>query len=111
MRFYLDNEAQTLTPEVCRFLSLFLSYSLRTNADLHFRLSRSLQEIILHTLFENGTTEIKQLDRYIKDDVEQYGSKLSDLSKKMQQAYLESAEVPVVEDESIFNGDGEVFAK
>jgi len=29
----------------------------------------------------------------------------------MQQAYLESAEVAVVEDESIFNGDGEVFAK
>lgn len=71
----------------------------------------SSQELILHTLSENGTTEIQQLDRYIKEDVEHYGVKLSLLTKKMQTAYLESVEVQAVENEGLFDGNGEVFAK
>jgi transcriptional activator SPT7 len=45
------------------------------------------QEIILHTLFEGGTTKIQDLERYIKDDVVRYGGRLGDLEKKLVGAY------------------------
>lgn len=48
------------------------------------------QEIILHTLFESGTTKIQNLERYIKDDVVRYGSRLGDLEKKLVGAYREA---------------------
>lgn len=48
------------------------------------------QEIILHTLFESGTTRIQDLERYIKDDVVRYGSRLGDLEKKLVGAYREA---------------------
>lgn len=49
-----------------------------------------MQEIILHTLFESGTTKIQDLERYIKDDVVRYGSRLGDLEKKLVGAYREA---------------------
>jgi hypothetical protein len=51
---------------------------------------RFLQEIILHTLFESGTTKIQDLERYIKDDVVRYGSRLGDLEKKLVGAYRDA---------------------
>jgi transcriptional activator SPT7 len=48
-----------------------------------------VQEIILHTLFEHGTTKVQDLERYITDDVEKYGNKLSELERKLQAAYQE----------------------
>jgi len=58
-----------------------------------------MQEIILHTLFESGTTKIQDLERYIKDDVVRYGSRLGDLEKKLVGAYREavSSKSPVDE--------------
>jgi transcriptional activator SPT7 len=88
-----------------------LGRTMRSYVDNHSR-SMTAEEIILHTLFENGTTELSQLDSYIRDDVEAYGAKLSDLSTRMQKAFMESVELPrVVEDESVFRGEKQVFAK
>ena len=47
------------------------------------------QEIILHTLFESGITRVEDLERYIQDDVVRYGSRLSELGKKLDNAYQE----------------------
>ena len=48
------------------------------------------QEIILHTLFESGTTRIGELERYIRVDVVRYGTRLTDLEKKLATAYGEA---------------------
>ncbi|KAG8996893.1 Transcriptional activator spt7 [Tulasnella sp. 427] len=61
LRFYMDKHGQQMTPE----------------------------EILLHTLFENGTMEVQELERYIKEDVERYGNKITELEKKLSQAYRE----------------------
>ena len=47
------------------------------------------QEIILHTLFESGITKVGDLERYIQDDVVRYGGRLSELGKKLDNAYQE----------------------
>ena len=47
------------------------------------------QEIILHTLFESGITRVDDLERYIQDDVVRYGGRLSELGKKLDNAYQE----------------------
>lgn len=52
--------------------------------------SCSSQEIILHTLFESGTSKIQDIERYISDDVERYGARLTDLEKKLASAYRET---------------------
>jgi len=50
---------------------------------------RVTQEIILHTLFESGITKVGDLERYIQDDVVRYGGRLSELGKKLDNAYQE----------------------
>jgi len=41
-----------------------------------------LQEIILHTLYENGA-DVECLDNYIRDDVERLGTKLNSIHERM----------------------------
>ena len=52
------------------------------------------QEIILHTLFESGSSKVQDLERYISDDVERYGARLSELEKKLVGAYRELVSFP-----------------
>jgi hypothetical protein len=42
--------------------------------------------MILHAMFENGAVTVRDLDRYIRDDVERVGQKLRDVDKKLRQA-------------------------
>ncbi|PCH35643.1 hypothetical protein WOLCODRAFT_107620 [Wolfiporia cocos MD-104 SS10] len=80
MRFLCDKYAQKMTPE----------------------------EIILHTLFESGTTRIYELERYIKDDVLRYGGRLADLEKKLASAYREATTEEAWDDDALFaNADDE----
>ncbi|KAK0231399.1 hypothetical protein IW262DRAFT_1343900 [Armillaria fumosa] len=65
------------------------------------------EEIILHTLFESGVTRVQDLERYISDDVERYGSRLNDLEKKLVGAYREATAVEAVEDEGLFEEEDE----
>ncbi|CED84338.1 Histone acetyltransferase SAGA/ADA, catalytic subunit PCAF/GCN5 and related proteins [Phaffia rhodozyma] len=81
MRYYLDTQARNMSAE----------------------------EMILHALFENGTTKVEQLERHVREDIERYGAKISDLAKKMQQAYDETLETTALEDDTLFAGDGEMF--
>ena len=63
-------------------------------------------------MFENGTTKVSQLDRYIRDDVEARGFELEKLSTRLQKGWLDKViDLPPVEDEALFTGDGAVFAK
>jgi transcriptional activator SPT7 len=63
------------------------------------------EEIILHTLFESGTTKIQDLERYIKDDVVRYGSRLGDLEKKLVGAYREATAVEALDDDALFGNE------
>lgn len=65
------------------------------------------EEIILHTLFESGTSKIQDLERYISDDVVRHGSRLADLEKKLVTAYRDATAVEVVEDEGLFDEEDE----
>ncbi|KAJ7215027.1 hypothetical protein GGX14DRAFT_518637 [Mycena pura] len=65
------------------------------------------EEIILHTLFESGISRVQDLERYISDDVERYGSRLGDLEKKLIGAYREVTAVDVLDDEALFDDDEE----
>ncbi|CCM01012.1 uncharacterized protein FIBRA_03060 [Fibroporia radiculosa] len=60
------------------------------------------EEIILHTLFESGTTRIYELERYIKDDVVRYGSRLTELEKKLANAYREATAEEAWDDDALF---------
>ncbi|KAG7091403.1 hypothetical protein E1B28_010440 [Marasmius oreades] len=68
----------------------------------------SAEEIILHTLFESGNSKVQDLERYITDDVERYGSRLGDLEKKLVGAYREATAVDtVIDEDGIFAEDSE----
>ena len=43
----------------------------------------------MHALFGSGTTQVNELERYIKDDILRNGSRLADLEKKLINAYEE----------------------
>ncbi|KAJ7262324.1 hypothetical protein B0H12DRAFT_1321935 [Mycena haematopus] len=79
IRYLCDKYSQTMTPE----------------------------EIILHTLFESGIARVQDLERYISDDVERYGTRLNDLEKKLVGAYREVTAVDVLDDEGLFEDEEE----
>ena len=45
--------------------------------------------MILHTLFESGIARVQDLEGYIRDDVERYGTRLTELRRKLDTAYNE----------------------
>ncbi|KAI3611684.1 saga complex protein [Moniliophthora roreri] len=68
----------------------------------------SAEEIILHTLFESGMSKVSDLERYVTDDVERYGSRLGDLEKKLVGTYREVTAVDtVIDEDGIFGEDSE----
>ncbi|KDQ11985.1 hypothetical protein BOTBODRAFT_34839 [Botryobasidium botryosum FD-172 SS1] len=71
----------------------------------------SSEEIILHTLFEHGTTEVSELEKYIKDDVERYGGRLLELDRKLSQNYQDQLDAApdAEEDDALFDEDGLAF--
>ncbi|KAL0573610.1 Transcriptional activator spt7 [Marasmius crinis-equi] len=75
-----------------------------------FANTMTVEEIVLHTLFESGMSKVQDLDRYVTDDVERYGSRLGDLEKKLVGAYREATaadgdpDLEDSEDELAFGG-------
>ncbi|KAI0827764.1 hypothetical protein BC628DRAFT_1368312 [Trametes gibbosa] len=65
------------------------------------------EEIILHTLFESGITQISDLERYIKDDVVRYGGRLTDLEKKLGNVYREATTEEAWDDDALFRMENE----
>jgi transcriptional activator SPT7 len=77
LRHTVDRFAKEMTPEV-RHARIAWQHSL--NDDL------SRQEMVLHAVFENGAASVRDLDRYIRDDIERVGQKLRDVDRKLRQA-------------------------
>ncbi|KAF8999060.1 hypothetical protein BDQ17DRAFT_1427970 [Cyathus striatus] len=65
------------------------------------------EELILHALFESGTSRIQDLERYIWDDVERHGARMGELEKKLGGALREAVAGEVVEDEGLFDEEDE----
>ncbi|CAD6895786.1 unnamed protein product [Tilletia controversa] len=72
----------------------------------------SAEEMILHSIRENGAGDVPSLEAYVKDDVERYGIKLTQLLGKLRQSYkdqLNSADRGVIQDDALFADDGAAF--
>nr|GAT46682.1 SAGA complex protein [Mycena chlorophos] len=80
--------------------------TLRYLSDKHSR-TMTPEEIILHTLFESGVSHVNELERYVRDDVERYGSRLGDLEKKIDSVYTEFTAGDVINDDTLFEEDEE----
>ncbi|KAJ2964384.1 hypothetical protein NQZ79_g717 [Umbelopsis isabellina] len=47
------------------------------------------EEILTHTLYDNGIEAIQELEEYITDDIEKYGHRLNDIHRKLTSSYNE----------------------
>ncbi|GAA5801474.1 hypothetical protein HPULCUR_006922 [Helicostylum pulchrum] len=56
-------------------------------------------EMLLHTLYENGIMNISELESYVHDDVERGSSRLDDLHRRLQTSYQDLLSGPVQEGE------------
>ncbi|KAF8176920.1 hypothetical protein BJ912DRAFT_986398 [Pholiota molesta] len=65
------------------------------------------EEIILHTLFESGSSKVQDIERYISDDIERYGTRLGELEKKLVGAYRETTAGELLEDGGLFEEEDE----
>jgi transcriptional activator SPT7 len=54
------------------------------------------QEILTHTLYDNGVMCIQDLEDYIHDDIEKYGHRLNDVHRKLTSSYNELVNVSAV---------------
>ncbi|KAG2185419.1 hypothetical protein INT44_002210, partial [Umbelopsis vinacea] len=66
------------------------------------------EEILTHTLYDNGVISIQELEDYIHDDIEKYGHRLNDIHRKLTSSYNElingSTDVQLPDD-SLFQTD------
>nr|CDI55323.1 related to transcription regulator SPT7 [Melanopsichium pennsylvanicum 4] len=73
----------------------------------------SAEEMMLHTLQETLRTDVHSLETYIRNDVERYGSKMTDLLRKLRASYKEqfnlSTERATIEDEALFADNAEAL--
>ncbi|KAI6009863.1 hypothetical protein EDC04DRAFT_2772287 [Pisolithus marmoratus] len=83
---------------------LNLGRTLRFLCDKYARTMTS-EELILHALFESGITRIQDLERYIKDDIVRHGVRITELEKKLENAYREATSTDVLDDDALFNSD------
>ncbi|PLW38984.1 hypothetical protein PCASD_08451 [Puccinia coronata f. sp. avenae] len=94
-----------------------IQYLCNIGRTLHFFADRfspmlSASEMIYQTLRANGVGGLDELESYVKDDVDKYGNKLSDLLRKLQAGYgngLAGTAAKVIGDEDFFSRDGEAL--
>ncbi|KAF9912970.1 Transcriptional activator spt7 [Linnemannia zychae] len=67
---------------------LNLGRTLRGYTDLYNK-GMTAEEILLHTLHENGVSGVGDLEGYIREDVERYGNKLHDIHRKLETSYTD----------------------
>lgn len=69
----------------------------------------SVEEIVLHSLFENGGMDVRNLESYTVDDVLRYGGKMSELLRKLQSSYRDTLNTTnlTMEDEAYFAENAE----
>lgn len=66
-------------------------------------------EILLHSLHENGVDQLEDLEAYVTDDVEKYGHRLKDVSRRLEGTYqdlvLGSTEETINDETNLFEDD------
>ncbi|RUS22446.1 LOW QUALITY PROTEIN: hypothetical protein BC937DRAFT_89120 [Endogone sp. FLAS-F59071] len=104
--------AANVVTEVAVDYMLNLGRSLRVYMD-NYNKGMTPEEIILHTLYENGVNNIGELESYVRDEIERYGTKLGDIHRRLDATYNEiingPAEGHVVDDDALF-AEEDVFA-
>lgn len=68
---------------------------------------KSIEENVLHALYENGISDISLFESYIKDGIERYSTKLNDIQRRLQ-AYLNETIKPslsYLDEENLENND------
>ncbi|PWN35736.1 uncharacterized protein FA14DRAFT_46247 [Meira miltonrushii] len=63
--------------------------TMRSYSD-RFAQEMSVEELILHALFENGGIDVRSLESYVADDVVRYGNKMTDLLRKLRTSYKDT---------------------
>lgn len=63
--------------------------TIRSYSD-RFAQEMSVEEIILHAMFESGGIDVRSLESYVADDVVRYGNKMSDLFRKLRASYRDT---------------------
>ncbi|KAL9559044.1 hypothetical protein MBANPS3_000607 [Mucor bainieri] len=88
-----------------------LGKTVKTYCDTHGR-DMTGEEILLHSLHENGVGQLEDLETYVMDDVEKYGHRLKDVSRRLENTYQElvaGSTEEAVHDESELFEDDEAF--
>ncbi|KAG0172229.1 Transcriptional activator spt7 [Apophysomyces sp. BC1034] len=96
---------------------LFMDYMLNIGKTLRcywddYGQQMSSEEIIIHTLYDNGVMDLSELESYVVDDVDRYGHRLEDLHRKLELSYQDILSGPVektVQDENALFEDEENF--
>ncbi|KAK4516715.1 Nucleolar GTP-binding protein 1 [Mucor velutinosus] len=85
--------------------------TIKTYCDTHSK-DMTGEEILLHSLHENGVSQLEDLETYVTDDVEKYGHRLKDVSRRLEGTYQElvagSTEASVHDESELF-GDDDAF--
>ncbi|CAG8698109.1 3527_t:CDS:10, partial [Cetraspora pellucida] len=79
-----SSRALTILTEVAQDYFLNLSKTLRAYMDDYSK-KMTPEEMINHTLYENGVSSVKNLESYIHDDIQRYGTKLQDIKRRLEQ--------------------------
>ncbi|RHZ76124.1 hypothetical protein Glove_203g56 [Diversispora epigaea] len=88
-----SHTALTILTEVAQDYFLNLGKTLRTYIDDYGK-KMTPEEIVTHTLYENGVTSINKLESYVKNDIIRYGSKLRDIHNRLETTYKEALASP-----------------
>ncbi|KAF7724387.1 Transcriptional activator spt7 [Apophysomyces ossiformis] len=96
---------------------LFMDYMLNMGKTLRcywddYAREMTSEEIIMHTLYDNGVMDLSELESYVVDDVERYGHRLEELHRKLESSYQDILSGPVektAQDEDALFEDEENF--
>ncbi|RXW25716.1 hypothetical protein EST38_g158 [Candolleomyces aberdarensis] len=95
------------------FSGVFMEYLLNVGRNIRYLTDKYSQtmtpeEIMLHTLFESGVSQVQELDKFVSDDIERHGGRMMELEKKLAGAYREAtAGQEALEDEGLFEEEDE----
>ncbi|KAL3900095.1 MAG: hypothetical protein SGCHY_001569 [Lobulomycetales sp.] len=100
----LDLNDESSGSILCRAVAVILAHTGFDGRSMHEYCDNSAeavdyQDALMHSLLENGLSDISQLEFYLRHDVQQHGAKLSDLSFRLRSAYEDIDLMP--ESESI----------
>lgn len=102
-----QRSASDVVTDVAGEFFMNLGRTLRSYVD-RFAREMSVEELMLHTLYENGGADVRTLESYVRDDVQRHGHKMAELLRKLRTSYRETLSTTdlVMADEVAFFADG-----